>query len=191
MVDLINVNYPFTTSHFVGGVSRTEVDRLREASSLSSKSKKLKKPASVPYSKEAGYIADVVIERLKPQLQNFDNKIEQLSSRVELIEGKVIGIVNCVLSNFKDEIDRSVKEMVPDLCKCYAEVCRVPAHTPVVTGSGPGISAHQDKAVLDGNANAILNIIQIISEYSTPPSSPQNIQVQGHVKNKIIFHHFV
>lgn len=66
MVDLINVNYQFTNSHFVGGVSRSEVDHLREASSVSSKSKKPKKPASVPKSNEAGYIADLVIERLKP-----------------------------------------------------------------------------------------------------------------------------
>lgn len=35
MIDLINVNHQFSTSHFVGGVSRSEVDRLREASSVS------------------------------------------------------------------------------------------------------------------------------------------------------------
>ncbi|KAJ4917276.1 hypothetical protein Rs2_02826 [Raphanus sativus] len=176
MVDLINVNYQFTNSHFVGGVSRSEVDRLREASSVSSKSKKPKKPASVPKSNEAGYIADLVIERLKPQLQNFDNRIKHFSTRVELIKGKVIGIVKCVLSNFKEGIGRSVEAMVPDLCKNYAEVGRVPAPTHVVTGNGPAISAHPEKPVLDGNANTILNIIQNISEYSTPPSLPQNIQ---------------
>ncbi|CAG7906863.1 unnamed protein product [Brassica rapa] len=43
--------------------------------------------------------------------------------------------------------------------------------------NGQDISAHPDKHVLDGNANTIINIIQNISEYSTPPSSPQNIQV--------------
>ncbi|KAH0914632.1 hypothetical protein HID58_029078 [Brassica napus] len=149
MIDLINVNYQFSTSHFVGGVSRSEVDRLREASSVSSKSKKPKKPVSVPQSNDAGYIADL---------------------------GKVIGIVNCVLSNFKDEIGRSVKAMVPDLCKNYAEVRGVPAPPTVVTGNGQSISAHPDKHVLDGNANTIINIIQNISEYPTPPSSPQNIQ---------------
>lgn len=81
-----------------------------------------------------------------------------------------------MLSNFKDEIGRSVEAMVPDLCKNYAEVRRVPAPTTVVTGNGQAISAHPDKPVLDGNANTIINIIQNISEYSTPPSSPQNIQ---------------
>uniref|UniRef100_M4ENB7 TF-B3 domain-containing protein n=1 Tax=Brassica campestris TaxID=3711 RepID=M4ENB7_BRACM len=53
----------------------------------------------------------------------------------------------------------------------------VPAAPTVVTGNGQDISAHPDKHVLDGNANTIINIIQNISEYSTPPSSPQNIQV--------------
>ncbi|KAL0737092.1 hypothetical protein Bca4012_013302 [Brassica carinata] len=137
MLDLINVNYQFTTSHFVGGVSRSEVDRLREASSVTSKSKKPKKPATVPQSNDAGYIADLVIERLKPQIQNLDNRIEQFSSRVELIETKVVGIVKW---------------------------------------NGQAISAHPDKPVLDDNANTIINIIQNISEYSTPPSSPQDIQ---------------
>ncbi|CAG7897426.1 unnamed protein product, partial [Brassica rapa] len=66
--------------------------------------------------------------------------------------------------------------MVPDLCKNYAEVRGVPAPPTVVTGNGQSISAHPDKHVLDGNANTIINIIQNISEYPTPPSSPQNIQ---------------
>lgn len=182
MVDLINLNYQFTASHFIGGVSRSEVDRLREASSVSSKSKKPKKPVLVPQSNDAGYIADLVIERLKPQLQNFDNRLQQFSTSGELIEGKVIGIVKCVLSNFKDEIGRSVEAMVPDLCKNYAEVRRVPSPTTVVTGNGQAITAHPDKPVVDGNANTINNIIQNISEYSTPPSSPQNIQV--HVNSR-------
>lgn len=89
-----------------------------------------------------------------------------------------------MLSNFKDEIGRSVEAMVPDLCKNYAEVRRVPAPTDVVTGNGPTISAHKEKPVLDGNANTILNVIENISEYSTPPFSLQNIQVQGHEKSR-------
>ncbi|KAL0715491.1 hypothetical protein Bca4012_064813 [Brassica carinata] len=155
---------------------RSEVDRLREASSVTSKSKKPKKPATIPQSNDAGYIADLVIERLKPQIQNLDNRIEQFSSRVELIETKVVGIVKCELSNFKDEIGRSVEAMVPVLCNNYVEFRRVPARTTFVTGNGQAISAHPDKPVLDDNANTIINIIQNISEYSTPPSSPQDIQ---------------
>ncbi|KAG2330434.1 hypothetical protein Bca52824_001614 [Brassica carinata] len=165
MVDLINVNHQFNTSHFVGGVSRSDVDL-----------EKAKKPAPFPQSNDAGYIANLVIERLKPQLQNFENRIEHSSRSVELIEGKVIGIFECVLSNFKDEIVRPVESMVPELCKNYAEVRLVPAPTTVATGNGPSSTAHPNRPVVDTNANTIFNIIQNISEYSTPPSSPQNTQ---------------
>ncbi|KAL0712999.1 hypothetical protein Bca4012_019977 [Brassica carinata] len=140
------------------------------------KVEKAKKPAPFPQSNDAGYIANLVIERLKPQLQNFENRIEHSSRSVELIEGKVIGIFECVLSNFKDEIVRPVESMVPELCKNYAEVRLVPAPTTVATGNGPSSTAHPNRPVVDTNANTIFNIIQNISEYSTPPSSPQNTQ---------------
>ncbi|KAG2299896.1 hypothetical protein Bca52824_036368 [Brassica carinata] len=66
--------------------------------------------------------------------------------------------------------------MVSELCKNYAEQSQGPLPTTVATWNGPSSTPHPNRSVVDTNANTIFEIIRNISEYSTPPSSPQNTQ---------------
>ncbi|KAG2243636.1 hypothetical protein Bca52824_094530 [Brassica carinata] len=144
MLDLINVNYQFRLLILLGSYRRNP------------------KPATIPQSNDAGYIADLVIEAIEAADQNLDNR-SKFSSRVELIETKVVGIVKCELSNFKGEIGRSVEAMVP-VCTSPRLFAEAGNKTPSIEGvAKPGFPSsdpatdyrHTDNIIPLEDANTV------------------------------------
>ncbi|CAN6998026.1 unnamed protein product, partial [Brassica rapa subsp. trilocularis] len=118
-------------------------------------------------------------KKIKPQLENFEKKINVASSTVAGIEGKVVLRVEDMLLKFKSEMNICVKEMVAEICEqqvvsppVRTEIPRaVPVHVP-----GP---ATVNTEVDDANAITIGNVLRNISEYSTPPRSTRMSQVRA------------
>ncbi|KAH0926306.1 hypothetical protein HID58_018562, partial [Brassica napus] len=161
----INRNHKFTNSLFRGGLSHTDVERLREAGKSTSKSRKATYIQGHVQHVEPGTVAE-----------NFEKKINVASSTVAGIEGKVVLRVEDMLLKFKSEMNICVKEMVAEICEqqvvpppVRTEIPRaVPVHVP-----GP---ATVNTEVDDANAITIGNVLRNISEYSTPPRSTRMSQ---------------
>nr|VDD38076.1 unnamed protein product [Brassica oleracea] len=174
MVDLINANHSFQLSLYVGGLTKADVDRMREASPPATKAKRSRKHLKNPLSDDQTSIASFVIGKVQPQLDVMGNTIKQSSSTLASIEGTVITRVESVLKKFKAECLGAVESMVAVLCKDYT---RHP------NGSGVNAGGSQNAASASGivrspveqaNDNTINNVMQNISAYSTPPASPHN-----------------
>ncbi|KAF3488516.1 hypothetical protein F2Q69_00055500 [Brassica cretica] len=119
MVDLINANHSFQLSLYVGGLTKADVDRMREASPPATKAKRSRKHLKNPLSDDQTSIASFVIGKVQPQLDVMGNTIKQSSSTLASIEGTVITRVESVLKKFKAECLRAVESMVAVLCKDY------------------------------------------------------------------------
>lgn len=63
LVYLLNTNFEFNMSMFVGGVTNLDVERMRELQNVTSKVKKSKKLSLLTLSNDPGYIASLVIEK--------------------------------------------------------------------------------------------------------------------------------
>lgn len=183
MVDLINANHSFQLSLYVGGLTKADVDRMREASPPATKAKRSRKHLKNPLSDDQTSIASFVIGKVQPQLDVMGNTIKQSSSTLASIEGTVITRVESVLKKFKAECLGAVESMVAVLCKDYT---RHP------NGSGVNAGGSQNAASASGivrspveqaNDNTINNVMQNISAYSTPPASPHN----SHVSEIFVF----
>lgn len=151
---------------------------MREAGKSTSKSRKATYVQGHVQHVEPGTVACIVLEKIKPQLENFEKKINVASSTVAGIEGKVVLRVEDMLLKFKSEMNICVKEMVAEICEqqvvpppVRSEIPRaVPVHVP-----GP---ATVNTEVDDANAITIGNVLRNISEYSTPPRSTRMSQVR-------------
>ncbi|KAF8116346.1 hypothetical protein N665_0019s0026 [Sinapis alba] len=158
MLACIKHSYPFNITSFRSGVRRNEIDRMREAYSNGE-------------AIEPGYIAGIVIEKIKPQFDLIESNLKMTSTRVATIEGNVDAQVESLFGKFKEQMIASVKELVCALCK---EHLVVPNGTGSIPTSGPNVETvppSQTNPVADSNALAIQNILRDISEYSTPPRS--------------------
>ncbi|KAL0702192.1 hypothetical protein Bca4012_058314 [Brassica carinata] len=173
-VFLINNNFNFTKSMFVGGVSKLDVDRMRAAENVSSKLKKPKKQPAFSMSNDPGYIASIVIQNVKPQLQTMEGNILRASTRLDSIEGSLLGLVKSVFAKFKEEMLESVRCLVAEFTK-GDEVgpSRIPEKGNQTPSINKGNMAGSNVShVRDANAQSIRNILANLSAYSTPPASP-------------------
>lgn len=104
MVVLINTNFVFTKSMFVGGVTKVDVDRMRESENLSSRLKKPKIQTPLNMSNDPSYIASLVIENVRPKFVAMEGTILRACERVDSFEGSIVGLVEAVLAKFKEEM---------------------------------------------------------------------------------------
>ncbi|KAL0794669.1 hypothetical protein Bca101_066046 [Brassica carinata] len=175
MVFLINNNFNFTKSMFVGGVSKLDVDRMRAAENVSSKLKKPKKQPAFSMSNDPGYIASIVIQNVKPQLQTMEGNILRASTRLDSIEGSLLGLVESVFAKFKEEMLESVRCLVPEFTKGdEAGPSRIQEKGNQTACMDKGNMAGSNVSpVRDANAQSIRNILGNLSAYSTPLASPR------------------
>ncbi|XP_009107909.2 uncharacterized protein LOC103833579 isoform X2 [Brassica rapa] len=178
MVYLINTNFQFTKSMFVGGLSKLDVDRMRETDNLTSKAKKSKKLPVLNTSNDPGYIASLVIEKMKPEFQTMDGNIMQACRRVDSIEGSLVGLVHSVFGKLKEEMLESVRHLVIALTK---EEGAAPATieenlTNTAVRQNGIVPDSNSSPVREANDQTIHNILGNLSSYSTPPNSPRLCQ---------------
>lgn len=166
MVSLINTNFKFTESMFVGGVTKLDVVRMSQSGNFTSKARSSKKQLALSPLNDPGYIASLVIEKIKPEFQTMDGNILEACKRVDSIEGSLVGLVHSVLGKFREEMLDSVRYLVTELTKAEGG--------PPLTLAQQGTNA---TPVRDANDVTIRNILGNISAYSTPPDSPLLSQV--------------
>lgn len=100
MLERINSKYNYNYASFRGGISKIDVERMRQSSKSSAKSKKAKNAQSNVADSDQCYIAAVVLEKIKPQFDFLDNNLKGACSKVDAMEGKVRGQVESVLVMF-------------------------------------------------------------------------------------------
>lgn len=175
LIFLINTNYRFTNSNFKGGLTRLDVDRMRTSETGSSKLKKPKKHHGFISANDPGYIASVVIEKIKPEFQTMEGNILEVCKRVDCIEGSVLGLVQSVFPKFKEEMLQSVKKLVAQLSKGHeAGPSSIPEkETELGRRENTNREGSNAKIATIDNDQTINNILGELSAYSTPHGSPR------------------
>ncbi|KAH0928841.1 hypothetical protein HID58_014568 [Brassica napus] len=171
----------FTKSMFVGGVTKLDVVRMSQSGNFTTKAKISKKQLARTPSNDPGYIASLVIEKIKPEFQTMDGNILEACKRVDSIEGSLVGLVHSVLEKFRDEMLESVRFLVSELTKgdgaAPPTLAQQGTKTPATeNGKEPDSIA---TPVRDANDVTIRNILGNISAYSTPPDSPRLSQAEN------------
>lgn len=119
LVEGINCKYNYNYDSFLGGMSKIDVECMRQSSKASAKSKKSKHSQSNVEGSDFSYIAAIMLDKIKPQFTFLENNQKGACSRMDEIEGKVLREVESVLDKFKEGMNNCVKDMVSALCKNY------------------------------------------------------------------------
>ncbi|KAJ0233882.1 hypothetical protein HA466_0278980 [Hirschfeldia incana] len=171
LVARIRAGYEFTPSKFRGGVRQIDVARMRESRKSTSKPRSGKYVRSNGPNIQDSIVVDAVVEKLKPEFKNVDQKVGQATAAIDGLEGKVVLQVKDMFAKFKDEMILFVKDMVRSLfserVSGPCEISRIRTNAPTEVPAGATNLAGEDAA----NANIIRNVISNLSEYSTPPRS--------------------
>uniref|UniRef100_A0A0D3CR25 Ubiquitin-like protease family profile domain-containing protein n=1 Tax=Brassica oleracea var. oleracea TaxID=109376 RepID=A0A0D3CR25_BRAOL len=111
MVELINSNYTFVHSMFVGGVTKMEVDHMRENSKPAMKTKESKQHSSSTVDIDPGFVGSLVIEHIKPHVAVMELKLNQTSRRIDSIESYLTGYLESLMGKFKEEMLQTITSM--------------------------------------------------------------------------------
>lgn len=178
MVELINSNYTFVHSMFVGGVTKMEVDHMRENSKPAMKTKESKQHSSSTVDIDPGFVGSLVIEHIKPHVAVMELKLNQTSRRIDSIESYLTGYLESLMGKFKEEMLQTITSMVITyLGKGHSAAPHDPLLNPPETHNFVSGNLPYMIPLADDNAKSIRNVMENLSDYSTPPSSPRNCQV--------------
>ncbi|KAF3585378.1 hypothetical protein F2Q69_00026602 [Brassica cretica] len=119
LVQLISMGHVFNKTMFKGGEMKASTERMREELKDKKKGKRSSKPINIPSSCEHGYIAEIVMEHMEPRVATLNEKLalvtsclKDVSAKVGSIEDTVNRVIAPVLSTFKEELVRSVADIV-------------------------------------------------------------------------------
>ncbi|KAH0900597.1 hypothetical protein HID58_040100 [Brassica napus] len=191
MLCCINDNHIFTKDMFRGGVTKADVERMREKAKTAGKKKGIpRKDKAPPVCLEGDIrITSIVNAILRPEVNRIDGNIADVVSSVKEVsaqsvgcENKVIAIVEGMLQSFKTEM----MKFMPTLHTQSAF-----AHpNSTAAGEEPGVEGVPSKTTpipLDDNDEIIENVMENISHYSTPPAAENECPV--HVQPESIHKH--
>ncbi|XP_013721807.2 uncharacterized protein LOC106425634 [Brassica napus] len=171
LVEGIRRNYQFNNSYFRGGLRKIDVVHLREKVKSSAKCKRAKKVITTSSEAENSVIVDLVLDKIKPQIDVMDSNIKIGSSRVDAIEGSVRKQVEALLGKFKGELISSHKDIVSDVCKDHLAAHKGPGNNQPSSPTNVIVPRCHTSHVTDANAKTTENVLRDISQYSTPPRS--------------------
>ncbi|CAG7910175.1 unnamed protein product [Brassica rapa] len=171
LVEAIRRNYQFNNSCFRGGIRKIDVVHMREKVKSSAKCKRAKKGITTSSEAENSVIVDLVLDKIKPQIDVLESNIKIGSSRVDAIEGGVRKQVETLLSKFKGEMLSSLKDIVSEVCKDHLAAHKGPGNYQPSSPTNLFVPGCHTSHVADANAKTIANVLRDISQYSTPPRS--------------------
>ncbi|CAN7108276.1 unnamed protein product [Brassica rapa subsp. narinosa] len=191
MLCCINDNHIFTKDMFRGGVTKADVERMREKAKTAGKKKGIpRKDKAPPVCLEGDIrITSIVNAILRPEVNRIDGNIADVVSSVKEVsaqsvgcENKVIAIVEGMLQSFKTEM----MKFMPTLHTQSAF-----AHpNSTAAGEEPGVEGVPSKTTpipLDDNDEIIENVMENISHYSTPPAAENECPVSGNPHTLVIY----
>ncbi|CAN7098832.1 unnamed protein product [Brassica rapa subsp. narinosa] len=171
LVEAIRRNYQFNNSCFLGGIRKIDVVHMREKVKSSAKCKRPKKGITTSSEAENSVIVDLVLDKIKPQIDVLESNIKIGSSRVDAIEGGVRKQVETLLGKFKGEMLSSLKDIVSEVCKDHLAAHNGPGNDQPSSPTNLIVPGCHTSHVADANAKTIENVLRDISQYSTPPRS--------------------
>ncbi|KAG5401389.1 hypothetical protein IGI04_015996 [Brassica rapa subsp. trilocularis] len=171
LVEAVRRNYQFNNSCFRGGIRKIDVVHMREKVKSSAKCKRAKKGITTSSEAENSVIVDLVLDKIKPQIDVLESNIKIGSSRVDAIEGGVRKQVETLLSKFKGEMLSSLKDIVSEVCKDHLAAHKGPGNYQPSSPTNLFVPGCHTSHVADANAKTIENVLRDISQYSTPPRS--------------------
>ncbi|KAG5396782.1 hypothetical protein IGI04_018596, partial [Brassica rapa subsp. trilocularis] len=171
LVEAIRRNYQFNNSCFRGGIRKIDVVHMREKVKSSAKCKRAKKGITTSSEAENSVIVDLVLDKIKPQIDVLESNIKIGSSRVDAIEGGVRKQVETLLSKFKGEMLSSLKDIVSEVCKDHLAAHKGPGNYQPSSPTNLLVPGCHTSHVADANAKTIEKVLRDISQYSTPPRS--------------------
>ncbi|CAN6989052.1 unnamed protein product [Brassica rapa subsp. trilocularis] len=171
LVEAIRRNYQFNNLCFRGGIRKIDVVHMREKVKSSAKCKRAKKGITTSSEAENSVIVDLVLDKIKPQIDVLESNIKIGSSRVDAIEGGVRKQVETLLSKFKGEMLSSLKDIVSEVCKDHLAAHKGPGNYQPSSPTNLFVPGCHTSHVADANAKTIENVLRDISQYSTPPRS--------------------
>ncbi|CDY19624.1 BnaA05g20320D [Brassica napus] len=171
LVEAIRRNYQFNNSCFRGGIRKIDVVHMREKVKSSAKCKRPKKDITTSSEAENSVIVDLVLDKIKPQIDVLESNIKIGSSRVDAIEGGVRKQVETLLGKFKGEMLSSLKDIVSEVCKDHLAAHNGPGNYQPSSPTNLIVPRCHTSHVADANAKTIENVLRDTSQYSTPPRS--------------------
>ncbi|CAG7901519.1 unnamed protein product [Brassica rapa] len=175
---------------FRGGVTKADVERMREKAKTAGKKKGIPRKDKAPAVCMEGdsRITSIVNAILRPEVNRIDGNIADVVSSVKEVsaqsveyENKVIAIVEGMLQSFMTEM----MKFMPTLHTQSAF-----AHpNSTAAGEEPGVEGVPSKTTpipLDDNDEIIENVIENLSHYSTPPAA-ENECPYLRIQNSIMY----
>lgn len=189
LVMLINENFVFSKSMFRGGATQKDVEAMRLKAKLPTKRSTKTRNETSTGMIDFATLKETVASLIKPDIDRIDTKVSAALSTIEEVSkvsahipSSVVATVEAMLKTFREEFS-------PSAPKTNVQNSSHPMtnnhdgehsdqHTPPrLNTSGVGDSATKAANTGEQNNDIINNIIESISEYSTPPENASKCPV--------------
>ncbi|KAL0844975.1 hypothetical protein Bca101_018221 [Brassica carinata] len=174
LLTLIRKGHAFSNDMFRGGATKADVERLIEVAKSNRKVKRKSIPPSTAPLHDQTSVVNIVLQHLKPEVARLEENIASVASGMKdvsckfvSIEDTVKSVIGPMLANFKEEILKSVGEVLKKEKVEGTHKHERGLHAP----TGLGTITDGQEGVGDINEEIIRNVIDNIEQYSTPPQS--------------------
>lgn len=188
LVSLIRQNFNFYKAMFRGGATQKDVEAMREKAKVPSKRNQMSRKVSGPEMCNEDKLKSIVAALIKPDIDRIDAKVSSalltlhdVSATSAAIPSSVIATVEAMLQTFKEELAAA-----PPISKSSQTRSQDPEDDqaanrtpPKQNTSGVGASATKKANPGDKNDDIISNVLESLSEYSTPPGNARKRPVSG------------
>ncbi|KAL0855740.1 hypothetical protein Bca101_060893 [Brassica carinata] len=195
LVSLIRNNFTFYKEMFRGGATQKDVEAMREKAKVPSKRKQMSRKVSGPEISDDDKLKSIVAAIIKPHIDRIDAKVSSalltlhdVSATSAAIPSSVVATVEAMLQTFKEELgvaqpiskSRHTQGQHPEGDQA-AKLTPPKRNT-----SRAGASATKKANTGDKNDDIISNILESLSEYSTPPrSARKRPESDGHSQRQL------
>ncbi|KAG2315414.1 hypothetical protein Bca52824_018536 [Brassica carinata] len=200
LVTLINADHCFFKSMFKGGLTKLDVDRLRVKENVAAKRKQPTTKQTPSADIDESKIMSVVVATMQPEITRIDGTIEStvrnvkdVANSADLHKADVLAAVNATLLAFKNEMMSAITKQPPSVAEHNSKNQETNQHehseeveeqnpplnvtaeqtTPPAMKSTSGISRCSRRPCDDVNDAIINDVMESLSEYSTPTPSGQ------------------
>ncbi|KAG2293104.1 hypothetical protein Bca4012_005959 [Brassica carinata] len=165
MLTCTNDNHVFTKDLFRGGVTKADVERMREKAKTAGKKKGLPKKDKDPpvCMEDESRITSIVNAILRPELNRIDGDIADVVSSLKEVSAESLGYEK---KSFKTEMMKSTPAVNTQ------SPVQPPKSTEAFEGPADEVVPRKTTPIArDGNDEIIDNVMENLSHYSMPPAA--------------------
>nr|VDD26027.1 unnamed protein product [Brassica oleracea] len=170
LVKLICDNFVFAKDMFKGGVTKAEVDKMREKSKVVGKKKKTRAKETQNVEPDEDKIVSIVLAILKPELKRLDGNLSAGLASMKELASSSLQYKDYMLATVSEMMKQMKSDILGSVGDGNAHVHVEGQHITPSTGnvSMPGTSKQPTIRVEEENAKTIGNVLEHLSHYSTP-----------------------